>query len=337
MTKSGAKPVSSTRRKRQRSSPVAELDILQQLQAIELLISQLADGQQSGSYSDGNEQFAGIQQTLEGQTELLHVLGDGIQQFQQQVVAEVVKAIENAGLAANEAPDHVANESQVERNAKHENSESQSQTVGTKPEACSVDSSWAMIRQAMLESSGEESEGEPSVRLIKEAESLVEEEELVESDKSSLALEPLDFTVPEPFDSNTIDDKSLRVEFQAREEIMRLMSVRLRQKVQPLPVIPTEQLREIAEILPNDLRQRIERSLGQLDEQLRLTELELSLERAKIAREITRLEANRNTVESMARQMGYRIKDDGILETTDDSDDPRRSGRRWLRVLGFGR
>jgi len=115
------------------------------------------------------------------------------------------------------------------------------------------------------------------------------------------------------------------------------MSVRLRQRVQPLPAISTEQLREIAETLPNDLRQRTERSLGQLDEQLRLTELELSLERAKMAREMTRMEATRNTVESTARQMGYRIRDDGTLETTADSDDPRRSGRRWLRVLGFGR
>lgn len=335
MTKSGAKPISSTRRKPQHSSPVVESDILQQLQAMELLISKLADRQPVAGYSDGSQQFDDIQQTLECQTELLHVLANGTRQFQQQVVAEVVKAIENAGLASNGPLDHVANESQVEKHAKHDNSESQ--TVGTKPQACAVESSWATIREAMLKSSNDESHCVPSGRLINQAESIGEEEALVESDQSSTALEPLDFTIPEPFDSNTIHDQSLRAEFQSREEIMRLMSVRLRQNVQPLPMIPTEQLREIAEVLPNDLRQRIERSIGQLDEQLRLTELELSLERAKIAREITRLEANRNTVESMARQMGYRIKDDGILETTDDSDDSRRSGRRWLRVLGFGR
>ena len=337
MTKSGGEPESSTRRKRQRSTPIVESDILQQLPSIESRISNLADGRPLATPSDGGERFAGIQQTLERQTESLHVLASGIHQFQQQVVADVVQAIQDAGLVTNQLSDNVAIESAVECTSEQENCDSQSQTDGTKPEADSVDSSWAMIRQAMLESSSDEPACEPSVERVEEVESVVEEESLVESDESPAALEPLEFAVPEPYDSDTIADESLRGEFLAREEIMRLMSVRLRQKVQPLPAISTEQLREIAETLPNDLRQRTERSLGQLDEQLRLTELELSLERAKMAREITRLEATRNTVECMARQMGYRIKDDGILETIDDSDDARRSGRRWLRVLGFGR
>ena len=337
MTKSSGKPESLTRRKRQRSTPVVEPEILKQLQSIESRLSELTDGQPLTVTSDDDGQFAGIKESLERQAESLHVLANGIQQFQQQVVADVVQAIQDAGLAKNESPDHVAHEPQVESSTEQENSEPLSQIVGTEPEAGSVDSSWAMIRQAMLESSSDESDCEQSVELVEVEELVVEEESLVESDENLGALEPLEFAVPAPFDSDTIDDESLRAEFLAREEIMRLMSVRLRQKVQPLPAISTEQLREIAVTLPDDLRQRTERSLGRLDEQLRLTELELSLERAKMAREFTRMEATRSAVECTARQMGYHITDAGTLETTSDVDDPRRSGRRWLRVLGFSR
>ncbi len=44
-----------------------------------------------------------------------------------------------------------------------------------------------------------------------------------------------------------------------------------------------------------------------MDEQLRLGELELSLERARIARQLTQLEQTRQVIERNARQLGFTV------------------------------
>jgi len=281
------------------------------------------------------DQCAEIQITLERQTESLQILAEGFQQFQKQIAADVVEAIRNSDVRTN----RVLSGSEAEDQSVSTKQAAVEQSTKPDPEEPmdSVNASWAMIRQAMLDSVSDESstsaadDGDENVvteEIVSEEAVAVEREDLTEP------FEPLLFDVPEPYNADTIEDDALRTEFLAREEIMRLLSIRLRQQVQPVSTISTEQLREMAESLPDDLRERIERSLGQLDEQLRLTELELSLERAKMARTIVSMDETQRTIESMARQMGYHIKEDGTLESTANSVEP---GRRWLRVLGFGR
>ncbi|MCH2200954.1 MAG: hypothetical protein MK102_03215 [Fuerstiella sp.] len=70
---------------------------------------------------------------------------------------------------------------------------------------------------------------------------------------------------------------------------------------------------------------------------MRLTELELSLERACLTRQLTAMEDTRCIVENTARRLGYTVNSDGALEGAPEPVDMRRSERRWLRVPGFGR
>ena len=66
-------------------------------------------------------------------------------------------------------------------------------------------------------------------------------------------------------------------------------------------------------------------------------ELELSLERARIARQVNQLEHSRMLIERNARQLGLLLNPDGSLTNPGVQSGRTKSGsRRWLGKLGFG-
>lgn len=311
---------------------VDEADIRRQLQGLASEISGCSPASESAS----EDSVSGILESLERQTASLHALTDGLQQFQQHVVSDILEAIEQHGLKNGAESTEVTATPVDATDSAADSSTGAAETTVRDSSSAPVNDSWERIRQAMLESA-EDSGVEPAESDSEAVSPAAAVEPAETVDAVEVLPEPLDFEIPDPFDCSAIEDEDLRAVFLEREEILRLMSLRLLQRTQPAPGVSTQQLREIAETLPEDLRERVERSLGMLDEQLRLTELELSLERARMARQKTSLEETRCTVENNARQLGYTINSDGTLETPEDSDAGRQSGSRWMRVLGFGR
>jgi hypothetical protein len=73
-----------------------------------------------------------------------------------------------------------------------------------------------------------------------------------------------------------------------------------------------------------------------MNELARLSELELSLERARIARQVSQMEHSRQILEHNARQLGMKLNDDGSVATSRGAGARDSSSRRWLGKLGFG-
>lgn len=287
---------------------------------------------------------------LQRQTTAIEALNGGLDQMQRQIADRVVEAIRQSDLLlstaspqapepsleapkpSQEAPEPVGSTADDHVVEADEPLEHQSSEASTAP----PDNSWDSIRQSFLASTDDavvEESPEPSDPPVAETE--IRAAEVTEPPDDPP--EPLKFDVPEPFDCSGIEDDALRAVFLEREEILRLLSLHLLQRPQPPAVLTIEQLREMADSLPEDLRQRVETSLSRLDEQHRLTELELSLERARMARQKTSLEETRCRLENTARQMGYVMRDDGTLEELPEGQEASGTGRRWTRVLGFGR
>lgn len=98
--------------------------------------------------------------------------------------------------------------------------------------------------------------------------------------------------------------------------------------------ITTEQLAELASE-PVELTLVIQEAETRLDEMLRFTEVELSLERARLARVAAELQQREMILEQRARQLGFRRPAD--VESGDVSEHASdRKARRWLEILGIG-
>ncbi|MGC1274157.1 MAG: hypothetical protein WBC44_10660 [Planctomycetaceae bacterium] len=86
--------------------------------------------------------------------------------------------------------------------------------------------------------------------------------------------------------------------------------------------------------LPDELRARVESLERRLEQMLRLGEVELSLERAKLCREAARL----RQMEAGASKTTERFVAAGHDHVADDEQSPGSSREgRWLRVLGIAR
>ncbi|MCA9048181.1 MAG: hypothetical protein KDA89_05600 [Planctomycetaceae bacterium] len=148
--------------------------------------------------------------------------------------------------------------------------------------------------------------------------------------------EPLS-DLPEVIDPHVLDSDQLREIVIAREGLMMNLVRRLQKRHRITPVLSSEQLDSIRTDLPDELIQSVELTLRGLNEQLRLGELELSLERARVSRQLATLELTREKLDATARALGLNLKDDGTLDGEVDPNLKRGSkGRRWLGAMGFG-
>ena len=88
--------------------------------------------------------------------------------------------------------------------------------------------------------------------------------------------------------------------------------------------------------MPEEFSSRVNHTLQRMDEQIRLGELELSLERARISRQASQLESLKHHIERNARQLGWTINPDGSIAAETGSTPKGTGSRRWLGKLGFG-
>ena len=90
---------------------------------------------------------------------------------------------------------------------------------------------------------------------------------------------------------------------------------------------------EIAGV-PAELRQHVDYLASRLEEQVRLAEVEISLERARLSRERTDVDAERTVMEKHLKRLGVSSLDDleDVTVSAGTSAD-----RRWMRFLGVNR
>ena len=91
----------------------------------------------------------------------------------------------------------------------------------------------------------------------------------------------------------------------------------------------------MAAALPGDLAGQVLQSLQQLEELARIGELELSLERARLSRQVSQLDNSRRLIEHNARQLGFTLEENGTLSNPDKVILRGSGSRRWLSKLGF--
>lgn len=138
-------------------------------------------------------------------------------------------------------------------------------------------------------------------------------------------------------DLNSLTEPQLREALQNREALISSLISRLRRKTSGSgECLTIEQLRILGTELPAELSARVTRTLQQVDEQLRLGELELSLERARVARLASQLDLSRLQVERNARQVGLTLNPDGSIAASNNPAGRNTGSRRWLGKLGFG-
>lgn len=142
---------------------------------------------------------------------------------------------------------------------------------------------------------------------------------------------------PEPVDFETAGADDLRQAVERRDAYIMYLTRRIR--MVQLRCTPSDGWASL-ENAPEELRTRLEELEGQLEQNLRHAEVEFSLERARLAREASKLQQARDQIEQEKKRLGL------AGESTDDSSEkknaeasaeqPRESGR-WMRFLGKGR
>ncbi len=195
--------------------------------------------------------------------------------------------------------------------------------------------SWAEIRSEMM-SGGELSEA--PVDVIPEPEIDLPEVTQLSSDRHfRLAAQDPSLEVPATVDLDAISDSQLRDAFREREEFITTLIARIRRQQETATrQLSAEQLRQLVIDLPEELAAQVRHTLKQMNDLARMGELELSLERARIARQVNQLEHSRQTIAHNARQIGLQLNPDGTITAPSSQPGRGTSSRRWLGKLGFG-
>ncbi len=143
--------------------------------------------------------------------------------------------------------------------------------------------------------------------------------------------------VPATVDISTLSELQLQDAFREREEFITTLIARIRrQQETATQQLSAEQLRQLVDDVPEELAAQVRHTLKQMDDLARMGELELSLERARIARQVNQLEHSRQTIEHNARQLGLQLNADGTIAPQSGQNGRGTSSRRWLGKLGFG-
>ena len=195
--------------------------------------------------------------------------------------------------------------------------------------------SWAEIRSEMM-SGGELSEA-PVAVIPEPAIDLPEVTQLSSDRHFRLPAQDPSLEVPATVDLDAISDSQLRDAFREREEFITTLIARIRrQQETATQQLSAEQLRQLVIDLPEELAAQVRHTLKQMNDLARMGELELSLERARIARQVNQLEHSRQTIEYNARQIGLQLNPDGTIAPPSSQPGRGTSSRRWLGKLGFG-
>lgn len=250
-----------------------------------------------------------------GSTEELESL---LRQFEDRITSTIREAVENSVGSLNP---------QTPKNNDNKTSAAKTTPSGSR--------SWDEIRKAFLSDSTELQETSDSPQhAVTDSPTAAAKV----ASKSPLAAPepepPLD--IPDPVNIDELTETELRSTLIQRDQLISTLISRMRRQSYSLTdQITTEQLRQLASEMPDELSRRVQHTLTRIDEQLRLGELEMSLERARIAREITQLKHTRQQIEQAAHQFGWVVNADGTLDRTTATATRGSSSRRWLGKLGL--
>ena len=209
--------------------------------------------------------------------------------------------------------------------------------IKLKNAASTVNQSWQQIRDEMISKDdfGDQETGSASHG---SGEKLPEVTQLSSDRHFHLPEQDPSLEIPKAVDPESLSDQELREALRARETFISTLIARIRrQQDQATGQLSPEQLRTLVKELPEELAVQVRHTLKQMEELARMGELELSLERARIARQVNQLEHSRMLIERNARQLGLQLNPDGSLNNP--AVQPGRtksSSRRWLGKLGFG-
>ena len=202
--------------------------------------------------------------------------------------------------------------------------------------ASSVSRSWEQIKSEMM-TKGELTESSTAVKPQKPATALPEVAQLTSDRHFRLPEQDLSLEIPKAIDPETVSDQELRDAFREREAFITTLIARIRrQQESATGQLSAEQLRSLVEELPDELAEQVRHTLKQMDDLARMGELELSLERARIARQVNQLAHSRQLLERNARQMGMIVNADGTIVHGPNQAGRGSGSRRWLGKLGFG-
>ncbi|MBL8815635.1 MAG: hypothetical protein JNL58_06370 [Planctomyces sp.] len=196
--------------------------------------------------------------------------------------------------------------------------------------------SWEEMRQDLMRGASNDNEEIAVVEIEDEAHVDSSSPSTGSTQAFSLPAHDAPFEIPEAIDTSKLSDEQLREEFYKRELLISALSSRLRRQCgNQSDMLTVDQLRKMTDTQPEELAKAIRYTLMRMDEQLRLGELEMSLERARLSRQLTQLEHTKQILERNARQMGLTINPDGTISGTTGNQGKGSSSRRWLGKLGF--
>jgi len=133
---------------------------------------------------------------------------------------------------------------------------------------------------------------------------------------------------PEPVDAQEATREELAHACEVRDAYVVYLLQRLRQ-IESMGHVPNSWAG--LENLPDQLRDRLEALEKRLEETLRLAEVELSLQRAKLAREEVRI----RVIDEQLQKDLKRARDDASSPSESDGGKGDASGSsRWKRMLG---
>ena len=189
---------------------------------------------------------------------------------------------------------------------------------------------WEQIRSAVLkEYSGD---SPPDSRATPAADGASDLSGSREAESSSVCPNQFQSRISDLTSPDEIQEEDLRDALLARDELLD----EIHKQLPPTKPLTPQELSDVSSLLPEELQARVEFSLEALDQQIRVGELELSLERARIGRQITSLEETRETLQTAARSFGLQLNEDGSLEGEVRVPKKGSRGRRWLGAMGFG-
>lgn len=207
-------------------------------------------------------------------------------------------------------------------------------TVKLKEASSVVSRSWEQIRNEMIASGGF---GEGSESTERQIEQLPEVAPLTSDRHFRLPEQDPTLEVPKAVDPDSLSLDELRDAFREREAFVTTLIARIRrQQESTQATFSKEQLRELVTELPDELSNQVRQTLKQMEDLARMGELELSLERARVARQVNQLEHTRQILEHNARQLGLTLNPDGSIAVNKNPVVRNSSSRRWLGKLGFG-
>lgn len=304
--------------------------ILQRLAKLDSRITQLTE-------NDADGVSLQISETLSTQTLAIERVADVLSSLQCSLVSAVTDAIDHQLQRAAPVMSHGDEEPEL---SAEDTAEGEKESK-TSPLA---QSSWDDIREAFLRSHGEGGDGSEdgagSESLSEEdadGESpevcCIVEESPLESELSELEEEsPELVTIGDPY---ALDEDELRAAVIDQERTISILAKRLQKRSMAAQPLTSDQLSELQDSLPEALQSAVSKTLMALNNQMRYSELELSLERARVSRQASQLETTSERLHARARAMGLEIAEDGTLGP--GAGTPRGSkGRNWLGAMGFG-